>query len=283
MRTLASIPYLFLLPAMFFLLLFSIVPMLEVVWFSLLNYSFFGPHEFIGAENYRRLLSDANFWHTLMNSLLYVLVTPVLIVVSLVVALSVRDAVRSASLLRLFFFLPVITPIIVVGIMWKWIFTEETGVMNYLLSLAGIGPVAWLTDHPTNMVSVMILTVWRGFGYYMMVILAGLMLIPKEIEEAGVLDGATPFIQVVHIILPNLRPTLLFIFVVSSASAVKLFTELYVLIPGVPMNNKTLVAFLYRQSFERFDFGYGSAIAVVLFLLTAGLSYASIRMMEERS
>ncbi|NUN71165.1 MAG: sugar ABC transporter permease, partial [Bacteroidetes bacterium] len=88
--------------------------------------------------------------------------------------------------------------------------------------------------------------------------------------------------HVLHIILPALRPTLLFIFVVSSASAVKLFTELYVLIPGVPMDNKTLVAFLYRSSFERFEFGYGSAVAVVLFMLTAGLSYLNIRLMEER-
>jgi putative chitobiose transport system permease protein len=276
-------PYLFVGPALLLLLLFIIVPMLEVVWFSLLNYSFFGPNEFIGLDNYRRLLTDRNFWWTLFNSLLYVSVTPVLIVVSLIVALSIRNSVRSAKVIRLLFFLPVITPVIVVGIMWKWIFTEESGVLNYLLSLFGIGNVPWLTRYPTNMVSVMILTVWRGFGYYMMIILAGLALIPKEIEEAGELDGAGPFQQVIHIILPNLKPTLLFIFVVSSSSAIKLFTELYVLIPGVPMDNKTLVAYLYRQSFERFDFGYGSAIAVVLFVITSFLSYANIRMMERRA
>jgi putative chitobiose transport system permease protein len=276
-------PYLFIGPAFVLLLIFIIVPMIEVVWFSFLRYSFFGPNEFIGFENYRRLLSDTNFWWTLFNSLMYISVTPILIVVSLVFALSIRDSVRSAKTLRFFFFLPVITPIIVVGIMWKWIFTEENGVLNYLLSLVGIGKISWLTVYPTNMASVMILTVWRGFGYYMMIILAGLTLIPKEIEEAGVLDGATPFQQVMYIILPNLKPTLLFIFVVSSASAVKLFTELYVLIPGVPMSNKTLVAYLYRQSFERFDFGYGSAIAVIIFLLTAALSYANIRMMEKQS
>lgn len=283
MRTSRFVPLLFILPAAVFLLLFAVVPMLEVVWFSLLDYSFFGPHTFVGLDNYRALLADENFWWTLANSLLYILVTPVLIIVSLLIALSVRDAVRSASTLRLLFFLPVITPVIVVGFMWKWIFTEETGLMNYLLSLVGIGQVPWLTDYPTNMLSVMTVTVWRGFGYYMMIILAGLALIPKEVEEAGILDGATPFRMVVHIILPSLKPTLLFILVVSSASAVKLFTELYVLIPGVPMDNKTLVAYLYRQSFERFDFGYGSAVAVLLFLLTAGLSYVNVRMMEERS
>ena len=275
-------PYIFLSPALFLLSLFIIVPMLEVVYFSFMRYSFFGTSEFIGFGNYTRLFADSNFWWTLFNSLLYVLVTPVLMVVSLIFALSIRNSMRSAKVLRLFFFLPVITPIVVVGIMWKWIFTEESGLFNYILSLIGVGNVPWLTNYPTNVVSVMILTVWRGFGYYMMILLAGMALIPKEIEEAGILDGANPFQQVIHIILPNLKPTLLFIFVVSSSSAIKLFTELYVLIPGVPMNNKTLVAYLYRQSFERFDFGYGSALAVVLFVITSVFSYANIKMMERQ-
>ncbi len=112
---------------------------------------------------------------------------------------------------------------------------------------------------------------------------SGFLLIPSEIEEAGTLDGATPFQQVIHILLPNLKPTLLFIFIVSSSSAIKLFTELYVLIPGVPMSNKTLVAYLYRISFERFDFGFGSALAVIIFIITSIFSYANFRMMEQRS
>ncbi len=276
-------PYLFLAPAIFFIGLFVIVPMVQVFSVSFLRYSFFGPNEFIGFENYRKLFHDPNFWWTLSNSLLYVLVTPVLMVVSLVFALSIRRSVKSAKLLRLSFFLPVITPVVVVGIMWKWMFAEESGIINYLLSFIGMEHIPWLTQYPVNMLSVMILTIWRGFGYYMMIILAGLALIPAEIEEAGVLDGATPFQQVIHILLPNLKPTLLFIFVVSSSSAIKLFTELYVLIPGVPMNNKTLVAYLYRLSFERFDFGYGSALAVIIFLVTSLFSYANFRMMEQRS
>ncbi len=276
-------PYLFLLPAISIVGLFILIPMVQVFCVSFLRYSFFGPNEFIGLENYRTLFRDPNFWWTLSNSLLYVLVTPVLMVVSLVFALSIRRSVKSAKLLRLSFFLPVITPVVVVGIMWKWMFTEETGIINYLLSLAGIPHIPWLTDFPTNMLSVMILTVWRGFGYYMMIILAGLALIPSEIEEAGTLDGATPFQQVIHILLPNLKPTLLFIFIVSSSSAIKLFTELYVLIPGVPMSNKTLVAYLYRISFERFDFGFGSALAVIIFIITSIFSYANFRMMEQRS
>jgi putative chitobiose transport system permease protein len=257
--------------------------MMQVLSFSVMRYSFFGSNKFVGIENYARLLTDTDFWRTFLNSMLYILVTPVLMIVSLVLALSVRQSIRKAAALRLVFFLPVVTPIVVVGIMWKWIFAEDTGLMNYLLSLLSISKVSWLTNYPTNILSVMILTLWRGFGYYMMIFLAGLALLPQEIEEASVLDGASPFQQVVHIIVPHLKPTLLFMAVVSASSAIKLFTEIYVLIPGVPMNNKTLVAYLYRQAFERFDFGYGSALAVVIFLLTFVFSYANIRIMERRA
>ena len=277
-----TIPYLFLLPALTFLALFVLIPMLQVLVTSTLAYSFFGEHEFIGLTNYARLFADSDFWWTLFNSLLCVLVTPALMIVSLVLALSMRDRVRRASSLRLLFFLPVVTPIVVVGIMWRWIFTEETGLLNYLLSLAGSARVPWLTHYPTNIMSVLILTLWRGFGYYMMLFLGGLALLPKEMEEAARLDGTTPFQQTVHIILPNLKPTILFMAVISASSAIKIFTEVYILIPGVPMSNKTLVALLFRQAFERFDFGYGSALAVVLFAVTFAFSYASIRLLEQR-
>lgn len=277
-----SVPYLFLFPALALLGFFVLYPMTQVLYYSFLQYSFFGPHEFIGLANYERLVADSDFWWTLLNSMICVLVTPALMIISLVLALSVRQQMRRATFLRLAFFLPVVTPIVVVGIMWRWIFTEETGLLNYLLSLLSIHKISWLTQYPTNLLSVMILTLWRGFGYYMMLFLAGLALLPKEIEEASMLDGASPFQQVIHIIVPHLKPTLLFMTVVSASSAIKIFTELYVLIPGVPMNNKTLVAFLFRQAFERFDFGYGSALAVVLFALTFTFSYANIRMMERQ-
>jgi len=277
------VPYLFLFPALILLSVFVLYPMAQVLSFSFLRYSFFGPHEFVGLANYGRLLSDSDFWRTFLNSMLYILVTPVLMIVSLVLALSVRQSIRRAAALRLVFFLPVITPIVVVGIMWRWMFAEETGLMNYFLSLFSVQKVPWLTHYPTNILSVMILTLWRGFGYYMMIFLAGLALLPKEIEEASLLDGANPFQQVVHIIVPHLKPTLLFMAVVSASSAIKLFTEVYVLIPGVPMNNKTLVAYLYRQAFERFDFGYGSALAMVIFGLTFAFSYANIRIMERQA
>lgn len=277
------VPYIFLAPAVSLLGFFIIIPMAQVVYYSLLHYSFFTDHQFIGLQNYSRLFTDSNFWWTLFNSFIFTLVTPILMFVSLVLALSVRNLLRSARVFRLLFFLPVITPIVIVGIMWRWIFTEETGLANYLLSLISIGPVHWLTHYPVNLASTMILTVWRGMGYYMMLFLAGLAIIPKEIEEAGILDGVNYRQQVWHIILPMLKPTLIFILVISSTSAIKIFTELYILIPGAPMANKSIVSMLYMHAFERFDLGYGSAIGVVLFLITLTFSYVNIRLLEEQN
>ncbi len=276
-------PYIFLAPAIALLGFFVILPMVQVAYFSLLHYSFFTDHRFIGFDNYIRLLSDSNFWWALVNSFIYTLVTPILMAVSLILALVVRHRFRSAASFRMIFFLPVVTPIVIVGIMWRWIFTEETGLVNYLLSMLTIERIHWLTDYPTNIASIMIITVWRGMGYYMMIFLAGLALIPKEIEEASLLDGISYRQQVWHIILPMLKPTLIFMLVVSSISAIKIFTELYILIPGAPMSNKALVSFLYFQAFERFDLGYGSAIGVVLFAVTLTLSYTNIRLLERQS
>ncbi|MBM4162281.1 MAG: sugar ABC transporter permease [Ignavibacteria bacterium] len=278
----AAVPYLFLLPALLFLALFALLPMGQIFYYSLLNYSAFGPSEFVGAGNFVRLVNDGNFWWTLANSFLLVLVTPVIMVVALSLALLVRREVRIGKPFRLLFFLPVITPIVIVGIIWRWIFAEEIGMLNYLLSLFSLPPVHWLTDYPTTTVSIMIVTLWRGAGYYMMVFLAGLAVIPREVEEASMIDGAGWLQQTVHITIPLLKPTLTLVFVVSSTAAIKMFTEVYTIIPGAPIANKTLVVYLYQQAFERFDFGYGSAIAVVLFLLTIAFSYANVRLMESR-
>ncbi|MCX8010220.1 MAG: sugar ABC transporter permease, partial [Ignavibacteria bacterium] len=258
--------YIFLLPALIILLFFSIVPMGQVFYYSLLKYNIFQPSQFIGIKNYARLISDSHFWWTLLNSLIYILVTPVLIILSLSLSLVVRKAFSGAKLFRAIYFLPVITPIVIAGIIWRWIYAEDSGLLNYLLSIFNIPKINWLTNYPTNIISVMILTIWRGLGYYMMIFLAGLIIIPKEIEEASRLDGANWFQQVFHILIPMLKPTIVFVFVISSTSAIKIFTELYVLIPGAPMSNKTLMLYLYKHAFERFDLGYGSAVGVVLFI-----------------
>lgn len=270
--------YLFLLPAIIFLGLFALLPMAQIACYSFFEHNMITEKSFVGLDNYAELLSDENFWKVLLNSFLYLLVTPALIVISLTLAIAIREVTRLNNFFRTLYFLPVITPLVIAGIIWRWIFTEDTGLFNYLLSLFGISKVKWLSEYPQNMLSVMIVTVWRGFGYYLMIFLAGLALVSKELEEAAVLDGASKMQRVFHILLPQLKPSITLVFVISSASALKIFTELYIMIPGSPMSNKTLVYYLFTEAFVRFNFGYGSAAGVVLFLLTLGFSYANVKL-----
>jgi putative chitobiose transport system permease protein len=275
-------PYIFLFPAIGLLIFFNFIPMIQMVYYSFLRYSVFSESEWTGLSNYARLSTDPYFWWTFANSFLYILVTPALMIVALTLALVVRRATRGVKFFRTALFFPVITPIVIVGIIWKWMLTEDTGVFNYFLSLVNVPKVHWLTSYPTNAFSVMLVTLWRGAGYYMVIFLAGLATIPREIEEASIIDGATPLQQTTHILIPLLKPTLLFVFVVSASAAMKMFTEVYVMIPGAPISNKALVSFLYQQAFERFDIGYGSAVGVVLFIMTLGFSYLNIRAVEAR-
>ncbi|MGE5363857.1 MAG: carbohydrate ABC transporter permease [Bacteroidota bacterium] len=273
--------WLFVLPALLLLTAFAFIPMFQVLYYSFLKYNIFEEPVFVGVKNYTRLFHDPKFFWTLLNSLIFILVTPVMMVVSLMLALLVRQNKTINKFFRSVYFLPVVTPIVIAGIIWRWIFAEDSGLMNYLLAIIHIPKVSWLTSYPTNIVSIMILTVWRGMGYYMMIFLSGIALIPKEVEEACRLDGANKFQQVIHIIVPMIKPVLVLVFVTSSTAAVKMFTELYIMTPGTPMTNKTMVYYLFYQAFERFDFGYGSAAGVVLFLLTLGFSYTNIRLMEK--
>lgn len=275
--------YFFLLPALLLLCVFVILPMLQIFYFSLLKYNLFEESKFVFLKNYISLFADSNFRWTLLNSLIYILVTPVIMFLSLFLALLMRQAGRYTKYFRAALFLPVVTPVVIVGIIWRWIYSEDTGLLNYFVSIAGIKPVHWLTNYPLNIISIMFVVIWRGMGYYMMLFLAGLAVIPKEQEEASVLDGANRFQQIFYIIVPMLKPTLILVFVTSATAAIKMFTEIYTILPGAPMNNKALVSYLYQQSFERFDFGKGSAVGVILFLLTFVFSYINIKMMEREA
>lgn len=274
--------YFFLLPAILFLTIFYLLPTVQVFYFSLLDYNVFGSSIFTGFGNYIALFHDSNFWYALLNSGIFILVTPVLMFISLMLALLVRETSSTSKFFRSIYFLPLVTPIVIVGIIWRYIFSEDIGLMNYFLSLFSFSQVPWLTNYPTNLISIMIVTIWRGFGYYMMIFLAGLAVIPKDLEEASRIDGANRFQRVFHIIIPMLKPTLILIFVLSSTAAIKIFTEFYIMIPGTPDSNKTLVYFMYKQAFENFDFGYGSAAGVIIFILTMGFSYINIKLMEEK-
>ena len=272
-------PYLFLLPALVLFAVFVFFPALRILLLSFQQYSFVSDPVWVGFANYVRLLQDETFLYALLNSFLYLLVTPFLIVISVSVAFLLDNKVRGSTFFRGLYFLPVVTPMIVVGIIWQWLLNEDVGLINYLLLEWGWvdEKVTWLTSYPLNILSVMFVTAWKGLGYYAVIFLAGLMTIPQELDEVASIDGANNWQKLLYVKLPLLKPTIALVAIISSISALKVFDELYVMIPGAPAAEKTLVPLIYQVAFLDFRLGYASAISVVLFIITLAFSYVNIR------
>jgi len=282
-RTGPLTPWLFLLPAAAVFLLFVLYPAFEIFLISLQRHSFVGTSTWVGVENYVRLLTDGTFQAALLNSLLYLLVTPVVVTLALGLALLLEPQIRGIRLLRSLSFLPVITPMIVVGIIWKWLLNEDAGLLNALLLGLGLSSakVPWLSVYPLNILCVMGVTVWKGLGYYAVIFLAGLAAIPHELEEAAALDGAGPLQRFLYLKLPLLKPTIALCVIISSVAALKVFDEVYVIIGGSPAAEQPLVPLIYQTAFLDFRLGEAGAMSVVLFLCTLGFSYLQLRSWRE--
>ncbi len=273
--------YLFLAPAMLIFTLFIFYPTLEVFRLSFTKYNIFQSPQFIGISNYVHLFHDSDFWYALLNSFIYLLVTPVLIVLSLGIAFLLHKKVFGQGVFRFIYFLPVITPAVVAGIAWKWLFNEDIGFMNYLVTLIGGTKLHWLTSYPLNLVSVMIVTIWRGIGFYMIIFLAAILGIPKELEEAAEIDGASGWQTLWYVKLPLMKPTIAMVAIISAIEALKVFDEIYIMIRNAPVADKTAVPFIYSAAFSHFNMGYASAASVILFVVTLVFSYLNARYWRE--
>ncbi len=281
-----AIPWLFLAPALLFLAVFTFYPILcgvslAFTEFSLLRHTpdgtLVGPR-WAGFSNFARLAVDPLFWKALSNSLLYLLVVPVIQLAAIGIAVLVDKPFRGRSFFRTAFYVPVITSVVVVGITWRWVFRSD-GLANYLLGLVGLGPVGFLTDPNYALFSIMFVTLWQGLGYYMVLYLAGLQTIPVELEEAATLDGAGPWQVFFRITIPMLKPTVALCTIISCISALKVFGEIFVMTPqGGPANSTlTMVYYIYLKAFEDFDMGYSAAIALVLAMVVGVISWINVR------
>ena len=275
----AARPYLYVLPAALVLGVFFFGSFAQVVQYSLGTFNPFDrSYAFTGFENFRVLFADERFWACLLNSFLYLLVTPLIVAISLGCALIVHSGVRGAGMLRLLYFLPVVTPTIVAAIGWRILFNEDDGLLNAMavpavaVLNAVSGPDAaemprWLTERPWTLIVPMVVTLWKGFGFYMMIFLAALLTVPRELEESAALDGAGPFGRFVHVTLPSIWPTMTLVLIISSVSALKVFDEIFVTVRGVPVDHQTAVPYVYHTAFVEGVFGVSSAAAVVLFVV----------------
>ena len=275
----------FLFPALLILGLFMVYPIIDAFLISFCNYNPFIKRDFIGLKNYGEIFQDKIFWKALVNTLIYLLVTPLITVLSLGLAILVNKQIRGINFFRMMFYLPVVTSMVVVAIAWKWLYSDSGGLLNELLSMVNLPGINWLTDTRTSLPSVMWVTIWKGLGYYMVIFLAGLQGIPKSLMEAAEVDGAGRFRKLMNVTVPCLRPYIVLVMVISFIEAWKVFDEVYLLTKGGPLHSsETLGYYIYHQAFiNNFNMGYASAMGVVLFIIILVFSLLNIRYVQRDS
>lgn len=277
-------PYLFLLPALLLLTVFFFIPLVQTFILSFQDYnnSIYNP-AFIGVQNYVKLFQNPIFYKVLANTFIYlILAVPVLALFPLFLAILLNQQIRGITMYKILIYLPVIVSIVVAAIAFKWLYAEQ-GILNYIVNLLGCSSIGWLTDPNWALYSVVIVTIWKGIGYYMMIYLAALMSVPKELYEACDIDGAGFWKKHFTVTIPHIMPTIALVITISSISAMKVFAEIYVMTKGGPLNSsKTIVYYIYERAFENLDLGYASAMAIVLLVIVMVFSLINILCFERK-
>ncbi len=281
---------LFLAPAMVLLTVFFFAPVIAGFALSLTDFDLYtlGDSEnvrLVGLRNYRDLLGSSIFWTAFANTMYFALVGgPLTVAVSLAAALLVNAKLtRFKSLFRTIYFAPVVTTLVAVAIVFKYIYHPRFGMLNRFLDTIGLPQPDWLGNPKLAMLAIILLAVWKGFGYTMIIFIAGLQQIPEELYEAARLDGAGPWRQFRHVTLPMLAPTFLFVGVVVAIGQLQIFAEPYVMTQGGPLNKTvTMVMLMYQQGFKFWEMGYAAAVAFVLFLVIGAATLLQIKLQKDR-
>jgi len=300
---------LLLLPALLILIAFRIIPILLSVRMSLYDWGMAGPRSFVGLGNYLEVLKDPMFYKSLLNTGWYIIFeVPVTIFFSLFIALLLNQRIRGLSVYRTIYYLPVVTSIVAVSVVWKWLLHPERGVFNYFLSLADITGIRWLQDprgifqlilgsHGNNLpyalrgpsialISLVLMGIWKALGYNIVLFLAGLQNIPKTYYEAARIDGASRFKTFWKITWPLLSPTTYYVLIMSSIAAFETFAQVWIMTgppPGGPLGTTTVVMYyFYENAFELWRLGYGAAIAFIAFLIILCLTILQRLVLEKK-
>jgi multiple sugar transport system permease protein len=266
----------FIAPAMFIIFVFFLLPIAASLFLSLTDFDIYALADwrnlrFIGFENYLRLFQTDRFWKALINTLYFVLIGgPLSVAASLGAALLLESKLtRFKAFWRTVYFAPVVTTLVAVAIVWRYLYHTNYGLINHALRSIGMEPIDWMGDPRWAMPAIILLAVWKNFGYNMVIFMAGLQSIPRELYEAAEVDGAGAWRKFRHITLPMLGPTFLFVGVTTMIGFFQLFAEPYVMTQGGPLGSTyTMVMFMYEEGFRWWRLGLASSIAFVLFALT---------------
>lgn len=261
-----SSPYLLLAPYATHFLVITAFPVVFSLVLTLHRWNLLSPMQWIGGLNFTTLVEDPLFWKALWNTFKFLMVhVPLQVGLSLVLAALLNQPIRARGFFRAAFFLPVVLSGVVITIMWKQLYSSETGVFNALLALMGLGRVGWLTDPDIAMPSIAIMATWKNMGLYVILLLAGLQSIPKSVYEAASIDGAGEMAQFTKITIPMLNPILMSVIILSTINGFSLFIEPYVMTGGGPLNSTlSMNLYIYRQAFSFYKMGYAATLGFVL-------------------
>ncbi|MDB5679261.1 carbohydrate ABC transporter permease [Sphingomonas bacterium] len=278
----------FVAPALAALALFFFLPVIAALMLSFTDFDIYALADisnlrFVGLDNYLQLLRTPLFWTALGNTAWFVVLgVPLSIAMSLAAALLLDSKLaRFKGFLRTVYFAPVVTTLVAVAVIWRYLLHTKYGLVNWVLGGIGVGPIDWLGDPHWSMPAIVLFAVWKNFGYNMIIILAGLQTIPEELHEAARIDGASAFQRLRHVTLPGLAPVLLVVSILTMAGYFQLFAEPYVMTQGGPSESTvSILYFMYEQGFKWWNLGFASAVAFVLFAILFALTILQLRVSE---
>ena len=277
--------YLFIAPNLLSILVFVAGPVLAGLVLSFMEWDLLSTPIWVGLDNYIKMFTKDNlFWKSLWNSIYYSILTiPVGIGISLILAILVNRDMPGINFFKSALFLPVVSAITAIALVWKWLYNPEFGIFNYILELLGLPPLDWLNDPRLAMPSIALMSIWKNMGYNIVILLAGLKGIPRQLYEASAIDGASGWTTFRYITVPLLTPVLFFVFVTSTIGSLQVFGEVYVMTEGGPANATMVYNYLlYQNAFVWFKMGYASALGYFLFLLILLLTLGQLRFMGQR-
>ncbi len=289
MQVRERVPWLFLTPGIALIAVFFALPVVAAFVLSFTDFDIYALADisvmrWVGFQNYARLLSSPDFLKALRNTFYFVIVGgPLSVGVSLAAAMLVNARLAPfKGFFRTIYFAPVVTTVVAVAVVWRYLYHPTYGLINWALGSLGVAPIDWLGDPTWAMPAIIIMAVWKNFGYNMVVFIAGLQNIPEELHEAATLDGAGAWHRFRHITLPMLAPTFVFVGLITMIGYFQLFAEPYVMTQGGPVRSTvSLVLLMYEEGFRWWRMGYAAAIAFVLFAIMAAFTLVQLRLRRE--
>lgn len=272
--------FLFIAPTVLGFLIFTAGAVFMALYFSFSDWDLLSTPKWVGAKNYVDALQAELFWQSMFNTLYYTLGTvPIGVALSLLLALAMNQKLRGIVFYRTLYFLPIVSSTVTISLLWTWIYYPDFGILNYLLGLVGLPSINWLQSVTWAMPAIMLMAIWAGLGYNMVILLAGLQDIPQELYDAARIDGAGNWQSFRYVTLPLLSPVIFFVVVLSLIGSFQVFGSAYVMTQGGPMNaTLTIVYLIFNHAFRYFHMGYASALAYILAAIIFGLTLLQLKL-----